>query len=460
MVRFPVRKSRPAATVAQPSIASHRHRQELYLQRKLDLLRSPKELEATAPVLGRARRLWKSLPVPGSVRGAATSLFYRLAGRARVYVEVERQVRSARTILPADPSLIRPGEFVLSGFLSDQSGIGRAGRMSVDVLRAAGLSPRAHDFRLHPDGWSPEHEGGVWLAHCNAPEAADFIFRSENPRNSYRIGYWAWELPELPPQWAQIAKLFHEIWAPSRFIADALTQATADMGIPIKVALHPHPNLSDVRPDRRRFGIPDGVFAFLCMYDVHSSATRKNPMGAVQAFQAAFEPDRKDALLIVKVVAAGDSKGCLDDLRRAVAGWPNIRIMTEMLTDGVANSLIASADAYVSLHRSEGFGLSIAQAMALGRPVIVTAWSGNMDFCDQGALLIPAKLIPVVDPTGVYDETGQVWADPDIAEAAKAMKRLADDPQAGQALGEVARRHLRERLPTGYELDHLRPWLA
>src|SRR5262249_43192734 len=148
--------------------------------------------------------------------------------------------------------------------------------------------------------------------------------------------------------------------------------------------------------------------------DVHSSATRKNPMGTIGAFQRAFAPDRTDVALLVKIVDADHSAGCVEDLEAAIAGWPNIRLISDMLSDAEADMLIASADAFVSLPRAEGFGLSIAQAMALARPVIVTAWSGNMDFCDRGAALVPFRLVPVDDPTGVYVAPGQVWADPDL----------------------------------------------
>jgi glycosyltransferase involved in cell wall biosynthesis len=370
---------------------------------------------------------------------------------------------AVETLAPRPAAEIPPGGLVLSGYLSDTSGIGRGGRMSLDALRAAGLSPLTHDLRRQPEGWGASPAGGVWFCHCNAPEALQFLMRSEDARACYRVGYWAWELPELPPDWINIAELFHEIWVPSEFVADSLRRGAPGISTVIRRAPHPLPRVEAVQPDRQRFGAPAEAFTFLCMYDVHSSATRKNPMGAISAFQQAFDPGRTDVMLLVKVVAAHQSQTCVAELEAQTAGWPNIRLLTEMLSDADADVLIASADAFVSLHRAEGFGLSIAQAMALGRPVIVTGWSGNMDFCDEGAVAVGYRLIPVEDPHGVYAiyaAPGQVWADPDLQAAAAAMRDFADHPDRARALGEAGRQHIRERVPTGYDIEHLRPWLA
>jgi glycosyltransferase involved in cell wall biosynthesis len=257
--------------------------------------------------------------------------------------------------------------------------------------------------------------------------------------------------------------MFHEVWAPSRFVVDALKRMPLRHAPTIRLAPHPRPDVADVEPDRARYGLADDVFAFLAMYDVHSSASRKNPMGAIAAFQEAFDPAHADVVLLVKVVAAAESRTCMDELTAQIAGWPNIRLVTDMLSDDEANRLIRSADAFVSLHRSEGFGLSIAQAMAMGRPVIVTGWSGNMDFCQQGATLVRYALVPVSDPHGVYSDfegPEQVWAEPDLSDAARAMRRFAADPAAARAEGEVARRHIMHILPPAYDISSIRNWIA
>lgn len=374
-------------------------------------------------------------------------------------LDLEADLAPYADLVPRAPDEIPPGRLIVSGYFSATSGIGRGGRMSLEAFRAAGLQPISHDMQRQHDGWGETETGGVWFCHCNALEAADFLVRVDAPRGCYRIGYWAWELPNIPAQWAQAASLFHEIWTPSRFVMEAVRRGLPKTGAPkVRLAPHPLPDVAGVRRARARFGLAKDVFAFLAMYDVHSSATRKNPMGAVRAFQAAFSANRDDVVLLLKVVAAADSTSCLDDLIVATSGWPNIRILSDMLSDEDADRLICSADAFVSLHRSEGFGLSIAQAMAMGRPVIVTAWSGNMDFCTEGAALVDFALTPARDPYGVYaafEGPGQVWADPNIASAAEAMRRFADDPAMARKLGEAGRSHIEGALTRAYDVGDL-----
>jgi glycosyltransferase involved in cell wall biosynthesis len=426
----------------------------------IDFLLEPETVVPELRGYRRAQRAWRSLPIPRPLRWIAAWLIYRFSRQAQVARAAENELAILAPILPRPAAEIPPGPLVVSGLFGEVSGIARGGRMSLAAFRAAGLDPIVHDWRREPLGWGAKAPGGVWFAHYNPPEARAILQNSPDPRGCYRVGYWAWELPELPGSWAQLARLYHEVWAPSTFVADAIRRATAGLPLIIRVQPHPLPDLAGVTPDRARFGLRDGVFAFLGMFDVLSSPARKNPMGAVQAFQRAFPPDRADVELVVKVVTPDHDPARLAILRAAVAGWPNIRLLVERLSDTDADRLIASADAFVSLHRSEGFGLSIAAAMALGRPVVVTGWSGNMDFCGEGAIAVGYRLVPVDDPSGVYAGDGQVWAEPDLDEAAAAMRRLADDPAAARALGEAARAHVTALLTKAYDADPLRPWLA
>jgi glycosyltransferase involved in cell wall biosynthesis len=416
---------------------------------------------ARRSAFGLARDAWRSLPIPVGVRGAVTSTFYRFAPPVRRRVEAEVAERAFQSRRAKVLSELVPGPLVLSGFMSDVTGIGRAGRMTLGALKAAGYRPIVHDLRRDPRGEKVRAaKGGVWLAHCNAPEAAYFVMQSGLAEGRYRIGYWAWELPDLPADWAKVAPLFHELWAPSEFVADAIRRGTARWGIPVKVVPHPLPEVTDVVSRRTKFAVPDGAFAFLSMYDVRSTAARKNPMGAIEAFQKAFAPDRWDVVLLVKVVAAHESISCLNDLKRRCAGWDNIQIIEEHLSDADADALIASADVFVSLHRSEGFGLSIAQAMAMGRTALVTDWSGNVDFAQAGVVRISYLLVPVNDPSGRYHMKDQVWAEPDLDVAVKAMVELADTPGRSEALGRTAKAQVGRVLPTAFSLEHLKAHLA
>ena len=286
------------------------------------------------------------------------------------------------------------------------------------------------------------------------------VSRGRLSAGRYRIGYWAWELPDLPEDWAAVIPLFHEIWAPSAFVADAIRRR-APAAVMVRVVPHPLPDMSGAVAvaDKARFGMPSTGIAFLSMYDTRSSAARKNPAGAIRAFQLAFRPDDAGVSLLVKVNAPDETTACMEELDGMIAGWPNIRLFHDTLTDAGADQLIASSDAFISLHRSEGFGLSIAQAMAAGRPVITTAWSGNVDFTGEGAMLVPCTLVPVRDPTGRYDISGQVWAEPDLAHAANHLRELARAPGLAATLGSAARATVADRLPTRYDLGAARRWL-
>jgi glycosyltransferase involved in cell wall biosynthesis len=187
----------------------------------------------------------------------------------------------------------------------------------------------------------------------------------------------------------------------------------------------------------------------LVSFNLASSFVRKNPLAAVAAFRAAFG-DRADRVLVLKVGHPGHFPEDFSLLRDAVAGMANVRIETREMAVGEVHALTACADIVLSLHRSEGFGLVPAEAMLLGRAVVATGWSGNMDFMDaDSAALVPFTLVPARDPRGVLEVPGAVWAEPDVGAAAEALRRLADDPAARAALG--ARGQARARAALGVE---------
>lgn len=238
------------------------------------------------------------------------------------------------------------------------------------------------------------------------------------------IGYWAWELSSMPKGWQAGLSCVDEIWTPSRFSADAVRPFTTK---PVRVVPHP----VAVRPPgasrRGHFGIPDECFAVLVAFHMSSCFARKNPLAAISAFLAAFGNSPR-ALLIVKVSEASSQPGLMAELRQAIGQAPNIRLYEEVLAPAEMQDLIASVDVVLSLHRAEGFGLAMAQAMLAGTAVVATGWSGNLEFMDAwNSESIDCRLVPVVDPQGCYDPDGQAWADPDVSQAVEALKRLAGD---------------------------------
>ena len=172
------------------------------------------------------------------------------------------------------------------------------------------------------------------------------------------------------------------------------------------------------------------------------AAARKNPDGTIAAFARAFGDD-PNVELTLKTQNGARFPQALAALRAAAP--PRVRIIDEVWPYSRVKELIAGADVLISLHRAEGFGLTPAEAMALGVPVLATAYSGNLDFMDEtSALLVPARQIPVVDPQNIY--RGQTWADPDIEAAAQGLRRLRDDPALRGRLGEAGRRRVAELL--------------
>ena len=223
--------------------------------------------------------------------------------------------------------------------------------------------------------------------------------------------------------------------------------------VPVPVAVAPPVASALGRAD---FGLPGDAVVVLVSFSLASSNARKNPLGAIAAFRAAFG-DRPDRLLLLKVGNPGHFPAEFAALRAAVAAFPNIRLETRTLPGADRHALTACADIVLSLHRSEGFGLVPAEAMLLGVPVVATGWSGNMAFMDADcAALVGYRLVAAQDPRGVFEAPGAVWAEPDVAEAAAALRRLADDPAARRALGARGQAAARARLGAGPVAEALR----
>jgi glycosyltransferase involved in cell wall biosynthesis len=244
----------------------------------------------------------------------------------------------------------------------------------------------------------------------------------------------------------------HDIWALSNFTADAFRRWLPEdapqrvRAVPIPIAVTP-PRPAPL--DRAAFGLPGDAVVVLVSLNLASSFERKNPLGAIAAFRRAFG-DRPDRLLVLKLGNPGHFAEDFARVRDAVAGAANIRIETRTFPAADSHALTACADIVLSLHRSEGFGLVPAEAMLLGRPVVATGWSGNMDFMDEdSAALVGYRLMPARDPRGVFEAPGAVWAEPDIAEAAGHLLWLAGDAAARAGLGGQGRARASERLGDG-----------
>ncbi len=257
----------------------------------------------------------------------------------------------------------------------------------------------------------------------------------------YRIAYWAWELDTIPEEWVKLAEAVDEIWAPTKFVADAMRSR---MTRPVHEML-PGVLLGEVdEVPRSRFAIPPEHCVFLFMFDMLSEFERKNPLAVLNAFRLAFSPNER-ASLVIKVSRGSSDAAAMERLRTAAANH-NIVIIDESVSRATAYGYLQMCDCFVSLHRSEGFGLAMAEAMLLAKPVIGTGYSGNLDFMHAGnSLLVDYSLTEIATDGPIYKK-GNRWAEPSLEHAASLMRRVLENREEAAELGARAQAESRDRL--------------
>lgn len=261
-------------------------------------------------------------------------------------------------------------------------------------------------------------------------------------RGRHSIGYWPWELPRWPKAWNAAFGLVDEIWVSSRFTEEAFCLEAPVPVIHMPMAVE----IPMVAPlTRHDFGLPDGRFLFLYVFDAHSYLDRKNPMAAVAAFRRAFPHGNEPVGLVLKVMNAASEHPVWQAVLQQTAADPRIRVIADTLDKPQALALTGLCDAYLSLHRAEGFGRTIAEAMLLAKPVIATAWSGSDELVrPDTAMPISAALIPIGPDQYPWGE-GMVWAEPDLDHAAWAMQLLVADAGLRARLGAAGQALVRQR---------------
>jgi glycosyltransferase involved in cell wall biosynthesis len=257
----------------------------------------------------------------------------------------------------------------------------------------------------------------------------------------YRVAYWAWELEAVPDEWVEAAALVDEIWSPTEFVAKAMRDR---MPCPVYLML-PGLEVRGVENVRRAsFNIPEDHFVFLFVFDLHSQIHRKNPAGVFRAFREAFRDDDK-ATLVIKASGGDIFSEDLAELQETIRGR-NVILLDELMSRARAYGLIGMADCFVSLHRSEGFGLGLAEAMLMGKPVIATGYSGNLDFMSSdNSLLVRYELVEITEDRPIYGR-GNFWAEPSIEEAAACMRQVYEHPEEARARAERVRPEIQRLL--------------
>lgn len=254
----------------------------------------------------------------------------------------------------------------------------------------------------------------------------------------YSIGMWWWEVSTFPERWLSSFGHLDEVWAGSRHVADALARVS-----PIPVIHITQPVVIDPPPpaDRAALGLPDG-FVFLFSFDYESVFERKNPLAVVEAFSRAFEPGAGPAL-VIKSINHEHDRANHERLRAAAARHPDVHLIDRYVSRVERDQLTAACDCYVSLHRSEGFGFTVAEAMALGRPTIATGYSGTLDFMTpENSYFVDYDLVPIGEGADPYPPEGE-WAQPNLEHAVRLMRHVVEHPEEARARGERARADLR-----------------
>ena len=345
--------------------------------------------------------------------------------------------------------IIKLGPVIVSGLLRSTLGLGQGARSFVVAFRDMGVDVRVSDLgdKFHRSdtvevdlGRPPRvAEGGVLIVHLNPPELPMGLFHLGRKQLKHKniIGYWTWELPTLPKSWNRGFNYVDEVWVPTNFVAAAIQPHTK---LPVRVIPYPLRQESPSALDRAAFGIPDDAFVCLTLCDVRSSAARKNPVGAIRAFRKALGNNAR-ALLVVKISNSNDAPEVMAEIKREIGTTANIKLMLNTLSVEDQAALIQCSDTVISLHRAEGFGLVLAEAMLRGKAVIATGWSGNMDFMNmENSMLIGYQLAPIVDPQGIYDHTLGHWAEPNLDEAVTKLQALAEDEELRRKIGASAKR--------------------
>jgi glycosyltransferase involved in cell wall biosynthesis len=356
------------------------------------------------------------------------------------------EVRTKRNGSKRPPPLVKPGINV-AGYFRTESGVGEAGRLLLAAVHESGLPfntvlyAKTPNRQEHPFG----QEGSAWpcfdtnIICVNADALHTFAtdVGAEFFKQRRNVGFWMWEVENFPRRMRSAFRHVDEVWVPSHHVARAISPAT-------RKPVHVFP-LPVVAPEaiEKPVRIPGGNnrFMFLFMFDFLSIFERKNPTGLVQAYKKAFGPS-DGAVLVIKSISGDQRREQLQELQASANGRDDIKIIDGYMAAPQRDGLFAACDCYVSLHRSEGFGLTLSEAMAMGKPVIATGYSGNLEFMnEQNSYLVPYEMTTIPPGSGPYPPGGR-WADPDLGEAALLMRHVFEHRDEARRTGRRARREI------------------
>jgi glycosyltransferase involved in cell wall biosynthesis/SAM-dependent methyltransferase len=339
---------------------------------------------------------------------------------------------------PATP-VSTPGVNVV-GYISSERGVGEVARQVLTALDSRQIPAAAVDAPAEPVEIAKAlgHLGVSDYPYdynliCVNADMLPAVAAGLGPRffeGRRTAGLWFWEVSKFPEMWLRSFDDVDEVWVASEFVAEALRPLTDKPVRTLRVPVTPGPA---AEMSRAELGLPEG-FTFLFVFDYRSVFRRKNPLGLVQAFCEAFEPGAGPSL-VIKSICGDEFPAQRDELAAAIAERPEIHLIEETVSAAAKNAMIANCDCYVSLHRSEGLGLTMAEAMYFGKPVIATAYSGNLDFMTaDNSYLVPQRAVKIGSGAEPYPPEGE-WAEPDLEFAARVMRDVVADPEKAAQRG-------------------------
>lgn len=337
------------------------------------------------------------------------------------------------------------------GHVTGEYGLGESVRSNIRSIEAANIPYKLKDLSVdwHRNlddtytNFSDNNPYPINLIQVNPHGEFFQIIGSEYFQNHYNVGYWAWELPDMIPGWEPAFSLFDEIWTLSNHCAESISAVS-----PIPV-LKIMPSIALPQPfiGREMLGLSKDKFIFLFMFDFHSTVARKNPQGLIESFKKAFGTSNEDVLLVIKFSNAEYHPHQRERLNELVEGYPSIKFIDGHLKKEEVNALLYNCDCYVSLHRAEGFGLTMAEAMFYGKPVIATAYSSNIEFMNVGnSFLVKYELVPNAEDYGHFPKGSSIWAEPDIDHAASLMQYVFHNYEQAQQVGARAASEIKSLL--------------
>jgi glycosyltransferase involved in cell wall biosynthesis len=387
---------------------------------------------------------------------------YCVSERAKIIVASHLHDLSARALLRARSrksdgmaQIPRFGGIRVVGWLRSDLGLGESARSTLRAARAADISAELEDWPLPSVSRSNDtiaegiprpkrSEKLVNVFHVNIDHFCANYPKLELDCSSgvYDIGYWVWEMLDLPEEWENLFGLVDEVWTPSTFCQDIFSRVSARpvVRIPHNVAPELAPGMG-----RKELGLPEDRFIFMAAMDFLSTPERKNPIGTLDAYFQAFGSNPDGVSFLLKLSNSHLRPDIMEVIGRHCDQNASIIVMDSSIERQKFNALLNCCDCYVSLHRAEGFGLCIAEAMYFGKPAIATGWSGNMDFTNAHNSFPVRFTVEELQIDAPPYRKGWRWAEPDLSHAGELMRQVVENPDLADRIGKEGQKDIRTR---------------